>query len=62
MLNVDNISVSYGAIRALQNVSCNVEQGEIVALIGANGAGKSTTLNAVSGLVQLTGGSISFEG
>lgn len=62
MLAVDDLSVSYGAIRALQNVSCRVEQGEIVALIGANGAGKSTLLNTISGIVPSQSGSISFNG
>ncbi|HPU35577.1 MAG TPA: ATP-binding cassette domain-containing protein, partial [Bacillota bacterium] len=42
LLNIDNITVSYGGVRALRGVSCQVEEGEIVALIGANGAGKST--------------------
>ncbi len=62
MLAVDDLSVSYGAIRALQQVSCRVAQGEIVALIGANGAGKSTLLNAVSGIVPSSGGRIAFGG
>ena len=43
LLNVDNVTVSYGGVRALRGISCQVEEGEIVALIGANGAGKSTT-------------------
>jgi branched-chain amino acid transport system ATP-binding protein len=62
MLAVDNLSVSYGAIRALHQVSCRVETGEIVALIGANGAGKTTILNTISGIVPSLGGSVSFEG
>ncbi len=62
MLAVDNLSVNYGAIRALHQVSCRVEQGEIVALIGANGAGKTTILNTISGIVPSIGGSVSFEG
>jgi len=62
MLTVDKISVSYGAIRALHQVSCQVDQGEIVALIGANGAGKTTILNTISGIVPSAGGSITFEG
>jgi len=62
MLTVDSISVSYGAIRALQQVSCHVEEGEIVALIGANGAGKSTMLNTISGIVPSSSGSITFNG
>ena len=62
MLAVENLSVNYGAIRALHQVSCRVEQGEIVALIGANGAGKTTILNTISGIVPSLGGSVSFEG
>jgi len=62
MLSVENISVNYGAIRALNNVSCQVNQGEIVALIGANGAGKTTILNTISGIVPSASGNVSFEG
>ena len=62
MLAVENLSVNYGAIRALHQVSCHVKQGEIVALIGANGAGKTTILNTISGIVPSIGGSVSFEG
>ncbi|NVN89410.1 MAG: ABC transporter ATP-binding protein [Desulfuromonadales bacterium] len=62
MLAVENLSVNYGAIRALHQVSCRVEQGEIVALIGANGAGKTTILNTISGIVPAASGSVSFEG
>jgi branched-chain amino acid transport system ATP-binding protein len=62
MLAVENLSVNYGAIRALHQVSCRVEQGEIVALIGANGAGKTTILNTISGIVSSISGSVSFEG
>ena len=62
MLAVENLSVNYGAIRALHQVSCRVERGEIVALIGANGAGKTTILNTISGIVPSIGGSVSFEG
>jgi len=62
MLAVENLSVNYGAIRALHQVSCSVKQGEIVALIGANGAGKSTILNTISGIVPSSSGSVSFEG
>ncbi|HYH03471.1 MAG TPA: ABC transporter ATP-binding protein [Bacillota bacterium] len=61
MLLVENLTVNYGAIQALTNVSFDVRAGEIVALIGAHGAGKTTTLNAVSGLVPTTGGQILFE-
>jgi len=62
MLTVDSLSVSYGAIRALNKVSCRVDQGEIVALIGANGAGKTTILNTISGIVASNNGVIAFEG
>ncbi|MEO0094774.1 MAG: ABC transporter ATP-binding protein [candidate division WOR-3 bacterium] len=61
ILEVKNLSVSYGAIQALQNISFKVCQGEIVALIGANGAGKSTTLKTISGLVKANSGEIYFE-
>ena len=62
LLKIENLSVHYGAIQALRGVSIAVELGEIVTLIGANGAGKSTTLRAVSGLVAPSAGSITFEG
>ena len=61
-LNIKDISVSYGNIRALSGVSMSVSEGDIVALIGANGAGKSTLLNAIVGLVPLVSGEIDFEG
>jgi branched-chain amino acid transport system ATP-binding protein len=62
MLEVKNLFVNYGAISALEDLSFHVEEGEIVALIGANGAGKSTTLRAISGLVELSEGEIKFKG
>jgi branched-chain amino acid transport system ATP-binding protein len=63
LLNVENLKVSYGAIKALHGISFNVDQGEIVCIIGANGAGKSTTLRAISRLVNADSGSkISFMG
>ena len=62
MLSVYNANVWYGAIHAIKNVSFEVNQDEIVALIGANGAGKSTTLKTVSGLLRSKTGSIKFEG
>ena len=62
MLTLDQVEVSYGAIRALQRISIRIEAGEIVTLIGANGAGKSTTLRAISGLVPTQQGRIVFEG
>jgi len=62
MLVIEDLSVNYKAIRALKGVCCGVSQGEIVALIGANGAGKTTILNTVSGIVPAAGGRIIFEG
>ncbi len=62
MLEVDGINVYYGNIHALKDVSFNVKSGEIVALIGANGAGKSTTLKTVSGLLRTVTGDITFKG
>ena len=62
MLEVKNLNVSYGAINALHGVSLSVKAGSIVTLIGANGAGKSTTLRAISGLVKPCGGEILFNG
>ena len=62
MLKVNNINVYYGKIHALKDVSFEVNEGEIVALIGANGAGKSTTLQTVSGLLRSRTGSIEFNG
>ena len=62
MLRVENLSVNYGAIKALKNVTCEVRQGEIVALIGSNGAGKTTILNSISGILPVNGGKILFSG
>ena len=62
ILEVNDLTVYYGVIRALKGISFHVEEGEIVALIGANGAGKTTTLHTVSGLIPMTSGSISFDG
>lgn len=62
LLVVDNISVSYGNIRALKEVSMRVHEGDIVCLIGANGAGKSTLLKAIVGLEPLVEGTITFDG
>ncbi|MHB0965400.1 MAG: ABC transporter ATP-binding protein [Bellilinea sp.] len=62
MLEVENLNVYYGAIHALQGVSFNVEEGEIVTLIGANGAGKSTTLRTISGLLRSRTGHVKFKG
>ncbi|VBB07512.1 abc transporter [Lucifera butyrica] len=62
MLKVDKINVYYGAIHALKGISLEVNEGDIVTLIGANGAGKSTTLRTISGLLRPKTGGISFEG
>jgi len=62
VLELDDVAVSYGKRRALDGVSLTVSHGEIVTLLGANGAGKSTTLRAVSGLVRASRGRIRFEG
>lgn len=62
MLKVDNIHVYYGAIHAIKGISFEVHEGETVALIGANGAGKSTTLKTISGLLHPRSGSIHFLG
>ena len=62
ILSIKDLKVSYGGIEAVKGISFDVKQGEIVTLIGANGAGKSSTLRAIAGLVKPSGGSISFEG
>ena len=62
MLRIENLVVSYGPINALKGISLHVEEGEIVTLIGSNGAGKSTTLSAVTGVVRAQSGKISFLG
>ena len=62
MLKIDDINVFYGAIHAIKGVSLEVNEGEIVTLIGANGAGKSTILRTISGLLKPKGGSINFLG
>ena len=62
MLKIDNLEVAYGNIKAIKGISLEVNQGEIVTLIGSNGAGKSTTLRAISGILKPRGGSITFNG
>lgn len=62
LLKLVDLAASYGAVRALQGVSIDVPEGAIVALLGANGAGKSTTLKAISGMVKPTAGGIEFAG
>ena len=62
MLSVNNLQVHYGMIQAIKDVSFEVNQGEVIALIGANGAGKTTILHTVSGLLSPTKGSVIFEG
>src|SRR5688572_21603409 len=62
MLTLENVNVFYGGIHALRDVSLRVEAGEVVTLIGANGAGKSTTLRAITGLLAPRSGRIRFEG
>ena len=62
MLSIKNLSVHYGGIHALRGISLDVPAGTIVTLIGANGAGKSTTLNSIMGLVKADGGSVSWNG
>ena len=62
MLKVEDLHVYYGSIHAIKGVSFEVNEGEIVTLIGANGAGKSTTLNTVAGLMKPRSGHVSFEG
>ncbi len=62
LLEIENLSVHYGGIEALKGISLEVKAGEIVTLVGANGAGKSTTLKAISGLVNASGGTIRHNG
>lgn len=62
MLEVKNLHTYYGSIHALKGISFSIEKGKIVSLIGSNGAGKSTTLKAISGLVPVREGSITFQG
>ena len=62
MLEVKDLHVYYGVIQALKGISFEVNQGEVIALIGANGAGKTTTLHTLTGLIPAKQGTITFEG
>jgi branched-chain amino acid transport system ATP-binding protein len=61
-LQLNNVSVYYGKVRAVENISLEAKQGDVIALIGSNGAGKTTTLRAITGLSKLSAGEVSFEG
>ena len=61
LLTIENLEVFYGVINAIKGISFEVNEGEIIALIGANGAGKTTILNTITGLVPAKSGSIKFE-
>jgi len=62
ILTVEELQVSYGVIKAVKGITLSIEEGSIVTIIGSNGAGKSTTLGAISGLIRPSGGSVSFRG
>lgn len=62
LLNVDQLEVSYGPVKAVQKISFHVKEGELVTIIGANGAGKTSTLNAIMSLVDIASGKIEFDG
>src|SRR5580704_19342520 len=62
LLELRDVRVSYGGIKALRGISMTVAKGEVVALIGANGAGKTTTLKTIMGVLPLAGGSVHFAG
>src|SRR5689334_12663082 len=62
LLEVDRLSVAYGAVIAVHDISLTINEGEVVALIGANGAGKTTTLRAIAGVSRLRAGSVRFDG
>ena len=62
LLELNNVSSFYGNVQALKGVSLRVEQGEIVTLLGANGAGKTSTLRTISGMLQATQGEVLFDG
>ena len=62
LLAVENLAAAYGGIQAVKGIDLNIDAGELVCLIGANGAGKSTTLKSICGLIALAGGDVRFEG
>ena len=62
LLEVKNLEVSYGVIRALKSISFHVDEGEIVSLIGANGAGKTTTMQSIMGLIPIKSGTVIYDG
>ena len=62
ILKVENLQVNYGFIKAVKGINLNIEEGQIVALLGANGAGKTTTLRTISGIIKASGGKIAFAG
>jgi len=62
ILKIEDLQVRYGGIEAVKGISFDVQQGQIVTLIGSNGAGKSSTLRTISGLVKPSGGKITFQG
>ena len=62
LLEIKNLCTNYGAIKAVKGISFEVNEGEIVTLIGSNGAGKSTTLNTIAGLIAIASGEIWFQG
>ena len=62
MLKVTDLQVYYGVIQAIKGISFEVNEGEVIALIGANGAGKTTILHTITGLVEAKGGTVEFEG
>jgi branched-chain amino acid transport system ATP-binding protein len=62
ILSVNDLTIHYGAIQALRGISFEVNEGEVITLIGSNGAGKSTTLNGISNLIKKTAGKVQFEG
>jgi branched-chain amino acid transport system ATP-binding protein len=62
LLSVENLTVAYGAVEALKGISLEIQEGDVVAVLGANGAGKTTLLKAISGLVSIKSGTIKLKG